>query len=72
MQRIDYSERLKLHNHLESNFYIGNKKALFYNISNYLVANEIDPFCVIPLTFHIVKGIEDPEYQSFLEYYEKF
>jgi hypothetical protein len=34
--KIDDSRPLKMHNHLESNFYIGNKKALFYNLKRYL------------------------------------
>ncbi len=30
-----------------------------------------DPFQVIPLTFHVKKGTEDPEFYKFLEYYKK-
>lgn len=36
INKIDDSRSLKIHNHLESNFYIGNKKALYYNMKRYL------------------------------------
>lgn len=34
--KVEDSRPLRMHNHLESNFYIGNKKALFYNLKRYL------------------------------------
>lgn len=61
---------MKIHNHLESNFFIGNKKALFYNMRMYMRLKNVDPFTVIPLTFHICKGIEDNEFKVFKKYYE--
>lgn len=57
MTNITNSNKLKVHNHLQNNFYIGNKKALFYNMRRYLSLKGIDPFTVIPLTFHISKGV---------------
>ena len=30
-----------------------------------------DPFEVIPLTFHIKKGTDDPEYFTFLQYFKE-
>lgn len=56
IKNIENSSKLKIHNHLESNFYIGNKKALFYNMRKYLTLKNVDPFTILPLTFHIVKG----------------
>lgn len=44
MKNIDNSSKLKIHNHLESNFFIGNKKALFYNMRKYLTLKNVDPF----------------------------
>jgi hypothetical protein len=32
---------------------------------------EIDPFSIIPVTFHISEGVLDPEYSKFVEYYRK-
>lgn len=68
--KIEDSHGLKMHNHLQSNFYIGNKKALFYNLKRYLELKGEDPFRILPLTFHIAKGTEDPEYLRFTKYYE--
>jgi hypothetical protein len=42
-----------LHNHYPSNFMLGNKKALFYNMTEYKQFKGEDPFAYIPLTFHI-------------------
>jgi hypothetical protein len=36
MIKVEDSHGLRMHNHLESNFYIGNKKALYYNLRRYL------------------------------------
>ena len=44
-------------NHLESNFHLSNKKALFYNMKMYYEALGEDVFTVLPLTFHIQDGI---------------
>ena len=71
VSKIEYSHGLKMHNHLESNFYMGNKKALYYNLKRYLEIKGEDPFGILPLTFHIKKGVEDPEYLRFLKYYEE-
>jgi len=57
MTNITNSNKLKVQNHLQSNFYIGNKKALFYNMRKYLSLKGVHPFTVIPLTFHISKGV---------------
>lgn len=52
----------KMHNHFKNNYIIGNKKALFYTMKNYYTNNQINPFDYLPLTFHIVKGPEDPSF----------
>jgi len=49
-----------IHNHLEQNYYIGNKKALFYNMRAYYQRKQMNIFDALPLTFHIVKGVDDP------------
>lgn len=59
----------KTHNHFQCNFYIGNKKALFYAMRKYYKVNGLDPFNFIPLTFHINEGLEDPEFLEFLDKY---
>ncbi len=54
------------------NFLLGNKKALFATMKRYYEACDKNVFDYLPLTFHISKGIEDPEYFAFLKsYYAK-
>jgi len=36
----------------------------------YLSLKNLDPFNVLPITFHIAKGIEDPEFKVFRKYFE--
>ncbi len=38
MTLIDDSNNVKVHNHFECNFYLGNKKALFYYMTRYYKA----------------------------------
>ena len=59
-----------MHNHLQENYYIGNKKALFYNLKRYIELKAENPFKTLPLTFHVTKGTEDPEYARFLQAYQ--
>lgn len=60
-----------MHNHFFYNYEIGNKKALFYNLKHYYEIIGVDPYNSIPLTFHIKKGVTDPEYAKFLKYFKK-
>ena len=62
LKYIEDSKNLKIHNHLECNYYLGNKKALFYSLRKYYTLLGKNVFDYIPLTFHISKGLEDPEY----------
>lgn len=60
-----------MHNHLSNNFYLGNKKALFHNLKEYYSLTGADLFKVVPLTFHIKKGVKDVQYKRFLAYFQK-
>lgn len=62
---------LRLHNHLEGNAQLGNKKEMFYNMRNYYNSINKDPFDVLPLTFHIKEGREDKEYTKFKAAYDE-
>jgi hypothetical protein len=48
-----------VHNHFQYNYYVGNKKALYYNLRRYLELKGEDAFSILPLTFHIQKGVDD-------------
>ena len=60
-----------IHNHLVNNFFLGNKKALFYNLREYYSLSGDNLYNYIPLTFHIRKGIKDPEYNKFVDFYKR-
>jgi len=61
------SSDIKTCNKLENNYQISNKKALFHNLVAYL-GDQIGT--IIPKTFHIVDGENDPKFQEFLKYKE--
>lgn len=60
-----------MHNHLINNFYLGNKKAMFYNLKQYYDLINVNAFNKIPLTFHIKKGFKDLQYKRFIAYYKR-
>ncbi|CAD8150662.1 unnamed protein product [Paramecium octaurelia] len=70
MKLAIYNEPIKMHNHLENNFHLGNKKALFYNMKAYYESQNINAFDNLPVTYHI-KSQDGPEYQQFLEAYRE-
>jgi hypothetical protein len=55
-----------LHNHYEANYMLGNKKALFYNMSEYKLFKKQNMFEYIPLTFHVEQVNSKPwkEFES--------
>ena len=59
-----------MQNHFAFNYFIGNKKAMFYCLRKYYEITQQNVFEFLPLTFHISRGTEDPEYRKFLRYYE--
>lgn len=61
--------QFKSHNHLGNNFHIASKKALFYNMRSYYEAIGENVFNYLPLTFHVINGLEDKEFDKFSDYY---
>ncbi|EGR30742.1 tubulin-tyrosine ligase family protein, putative [Ichthyophthirius multifiliis] len=62
---------MKIHNHLQDNFHLSNKKALFYNMKNYYESLGQNLFDYLPLTFHIQQGKKDKEYIKFVNYFNQ-
>lgn len=58
-------------NHIEHSRMIGNKKALFYTMRQYYGLLNKDYTKYLPLTFHIVSGLEDTEYSSLTRLYNE-
>ena len=73
MMELDCLENdgCRMHNHLSNNFYLGNKKALFYNLKQYYELLDKNVFTKVPLTFHIKKGFKDLQYKRFVAYYKR-
>ncbi|CAD8122582.1 unnamed protein product [Paramecium sonneborni] len=69
-QRQD-SKTFHMHNHMEDNWHLGNKKALFYNMKHYYQIIKEDYNKLLPVTFHVQKGINDIEYSKFFEYFNR-
>ncbi|KAL4438061.1 hypothetical protein ABPG74_016840 [Tetrahymena malaccensis] len=70
-KQIKEPVQLKIHNHLQDNFHLSNKKALFYNMRSYYESNQQNPFEFIPLTFHIQEGKKDKEYSKFVAHFNQ-
>ena len=47
-------------NHMEANFHLSNKKAIFYNMKIYYESTGSNTFDNVPLTYHIKEGVNDP------------
>ena len=59
-----------LYNHLEGNFHLSNKKALFYNMKNLCEHTNEDLWEYLPQTFHVKDGVTDKEFIRFEKYYK--
>ncbi|CAG9315373.1 unnamed protein product [Blepharisma stoltei] len=56
---------IKMHNKLERNYHLSNKKALFINLKQYYTAIGENVFNYTPITYHIKDGEEDPTFAEF-------
>ncbi|CAI2368421.1 unnamed protein product [Moneuplotes crassus] len=60
-----------LYNHLEGNFHLSNKKALFYNMKSLCDFLGEDVFTYLPKTFHIKEGLFDQEFIRFEQHFKE-
>ncbi|OMJ95251.1 hypothetical protein SteCoe_1466 [Stentor coeruleus] len=65
------SAEMRMHNKIEHNFHLANKKALYYNMKSYYEIIGEDVFNVLPVTFH-VKDSEDPIFADFENCYKSY
>lgn len=59
---------IKIHNHFENNEFLGNKKALYYNMKAHYERQGKNVFEYLPVTFH-VKRYDDENWKEFTKYY---
>ena len=60
-----------LYNHMECNYHLSNKKALYYNMKAFCEWKGEDVFDYLPQTFHIKEGLRDSEFIRFEKYYNQ-
>ncbi|OMJ86589.1 hypothetical protein SteCoe_11875 [Stentor coeruleus] len=58
---------IKMHNKIEFNQHLTNKKGLYQSLKNYCQALNLDILDFVPLTFHVTLGEKDPEFAKFTE-----
>jgi len=70
-KEITEPSNFRICNHIEDNFHISNKKALWVNMKAYYTSIGQNVAKYLPLTFHVKNGFEDEEFQRFLECYKE-
>lgn len=69
VQMVPYlSSEVRMHNKIEHNFHLSNKKALFFNMKIYYEVLGKDLFQFLPVTFHI-KDSADQSFADFEAYF---
>ncbi|EGR29568.1 tubulin-tyrosine ligase family protein, putative [Ichthyophthirius multifiliis] len=63
------AQKINLHNHLENNFLLANKKNLLKTLKKFYSLKQENPFDFIPLSFCIKNGQKKNEFQSFQKYF---
>jgi hypothetical protein len=56
------SHNIITYGHMENNFHLSNKKAIYYNMKIYYESTGQDWWRILPLTFHIKEGPNDKEF----------
>ena len=56
---------IRIYNRIERNYQLTSKKRLFLNLQGYFQSKGNDVFSVIPMTFLVQSGREDPEFKRF-------
>ncbi len=67
---MEQPKKLIIHNHFEQNEFLGNKKALFYNMKAYYENQNKNVFDYLPLTFHVT-SFADESWSSFVTEFNK-
>jgi len=63
--------KVRMHNKIEFNQHLANKKGLYMSMKKYYQQQDLNVFDFLPLTFHLKQGESDPEFEKFLEEFEK-
>lgn len=71
-KKVTASASIRIHNRLEFNFNLADKKYLYRNMKKYYSAVGEKVFDNLPLTFHLQNGEDDEEFYEFLKVFEGF
>jgi hypothetical protein len=66
------SSSIRLHNRLEHNFNLADKKFLYINMKRYYSAIGENVFDYLPITFHLQHGEDDQSFFNFVQVFESF
>ena len=60
-----------IHNHIPGNGLLGNKKAMFLCMKEYCRLTDLQIFKIVPKTFIIDNGLQDPTWNLIVEYFNE-
>ena len=66
------SSSIRLHNRLEHNFNLADKKFLYINMKKFYSAIGENVFDYLPITFHLQHGEDDSSFYEFIKTFESF
>jgi Tubulin-tyrosine ligase family len=69
-KRVYSSNLIRIHNRLECNYHLSDKKYLYLNMKKYYSAINENVFDYLPLTFHIEKAEDDINFMEFIKVFE--
>jgi hypothetical protein len=69
-RKVYASASIRMHNRLEYNHNLADKKFLYINMKKYYSAIGENVFDYLPLTFHLQFGEDDPSFMEFVRAYE--
>ena len=67
-----FSNLIRIHNRLECNYNLADKKFLYLNMKKYYQAIGENVFDYLPLTFHLENGEDDSSFSEFSSVFESF
>lgn len=68
---IDSPQNQMLLNHFEGGLHLHSKKLLYLNLKQYYKATQRDVWEVLPVTYIVRNGTQDPEFAAFADHYRE-
>eukprot|EP00943_MAST-04B_sp_MAST-4B-sp1_P000747 g747.t1 len=71
LKKCKEKNQILIINHFPGNNCLVTKKGLFHSLSKYHKAQGTDVGQSVPMTFHLIKGVQDEQYEQFVDRAEK-